>query len=122
MAVLNIFTLAFFSTASARGQWKSAFPLAVILEPPVKSAFSLAVFFIKPPVEVFPPFFKISNNTELYIYLFTHTQTYIYIYIYIDIESNMKLNSIIHLYTSKYSVYNHICFMHSIHHKFSPKL
>jgi hypothetical protein len=44
VAVLNIFTLAFFSTASARGQWKSAFPLAVILEPPVKSAFSLAVF------------------------------------------------------------------------------
>jgi hypothetical protein len=44
VAVLNLFTLAFFSTASARGQWKSAFPLAVILEPPVKSAFSLAVF------------------------------------------------------------------------------
>jgi hypothetical protein len=44
VAVLNIFTLAFFSTASAMGQWKSAFPLAVILEPPVKSAFSLAVF------------------------------------------------------------------------------
>jgi hypothetical protein len=44
VAVLNIFTLTFFSTASARGQWKSAFPLAVILEPPVKSAFSLAVF------------------------------------------------------------------------------
>jgi hypothetical protein len=42
VAVLNLFTLAFFSTASARGLWKSAFPLAVILEPPVKSAFSLA--------------------------------------------------------------------------------
>jgi hypothetical protein len=44
VAVLNLFTLAFFSTASARGQWKSAFPPAIILEPPVKSAFSLAVF------------------------------------------------------------------------------
>jgi hypothetical protein len=44
VAVLNLFTLAFFSTASARGQWKSAFPLAVILKPPVKSAFSLTVF------------------------------------------------------------------------------
>jgi hypothetical protein len=51
VAVLNLFTLAFFSTASARGQWKSAFPLAVILEPPVKSAFSLAVFLMKPPVK-----------------------------------------------------------------------
>jgi hypothetical protein len=39
VAVLNLFTLAFFSTASARGQWKSAFPLAVILEPPVEMHF-----------------------------------------------------------------------------------
>jgi hypothetical protein len=44
VAVENVFILAFLSSASARGQWKSAFPLAVILEPPVKRAFSLAVF------------------------------------------------------------------------------
>jgi hypothetical protein len=50
VAVLNLFTLAFFSSASARGQWKSAFPLAVILEPPVEILFSLAVFLTKPPV------------------------------------------------------------------------
>jgi hypothetical protein len=42
VAVLELFALAFFSTASARGQW--LFPLAVILEPPVKIAFPLAVF------------------------------------------------------------------------------
>jgi hypothetical protein len=30
--------------ASAKGQWKSSFPLAVILEPPVEMLFSLAVF------------------------------------------------------------------------------
>jgi hypothetical protein len=35
VAVLELFALAFFSAASARGQWKS-FPLAIILEPPVK--------------------------------------------------------------------------------------
>jgi hypothetical protein len=52
VAVENVFTLAFFSSASARGQWKSAFPLAVILEPPVESAFSLAVSLRKPPVEM----------------------------------------------------------------------
>jgi hypothetical protein len=46
VAVLELFALAFFSAASARGQWKSPFPLAVILEPPVKIAFPLAVFFI----------------------------------------------------------------------------
>jgi hypothetical protein len=44
VAVLELFALAFFSAASARGQWKSPFPLAVILEPPVKIAFPLAVF------------------------------------------------------------------------------
>jgi hypothetical protein len=41
-AVLETFALAFFSAASARGQWKS--PLAVIQEPPVEIAFPLAVF------------------------------------------------------------------------------
>jgi hypothetical protein len=44
VAVLELFALAFFNAASARGQWKSPFPLAVILEPPVKIAFPLAVF------------------------------------------------------------------------------
>jgi hypothetical protein len=43
VAVLETFSLALFSAASARGQWKSSFPLAVILEPPVKIAFPLAV-------------------------------------------------------------------------------
>jgi hypothetical protein len=50
VAVLETFALAFFSAASARGQWKSPFPLAVILEPPVKIAFPLAVLLRKPPV------------------------------------------------------------------------
>jgi hypothetical protein len=44
VAVLELFALAFFSVASARGQWKSPFPLAVILEPPVKIVFPLVVF------------------------------------------------------------------------------
>jgi hypothetical protein len=43
VAVLETFALAFFSAASARGQWKSPFPLAVIQEPPVEIAFPLAV-------------------------------------------------------------------------------
>jgi hypothetical protein len=42
VAVENVFIVAFLSSASARGQWKSAFPLAVILEPPVKRAFAFA--------------------------------------------------------------------------------
>jgi hypothetical protein len=50
VAVLELFALAFFSAASARGQWKSPFPLAVILEPPVKIA--MAVFLSKPPVKI----------------------------------------------------------------------
>jgi hypothetical protein len=44
VVVLETFALAFLSAASARGQWKSPFPLAVILEPPVEIAFTLAVF------------------------------------------------------------------------------
>jgi hypothetical protein len=52
VAILELFALAFFSTASATGQWKSPFPLAVILEPPVKIAFPLAVLLRKPPVEI----------------------------------------------------------------------
>jgi hypothetical protein len=46
LPVLEMFALAFFNAAGARGQWKSPFSLAVILEPPVKIAFPLAVFFI----------------------------------------------------------------------------
>jgi hypothetical protein len=126
VAVLDLFALAFFSATSARGQWKSPFPLAVILEPPVKIAFPLAVFLSKPPVEIafslavllrkplvemlfslaiflFSHQWKFSRLflnfcTEIYIYL--HTQTYILIKCSIDIKSNMELNSIIHLYTS----------------------
>jgi hypothetical protein len=52
VAVLELFALAFFSATSARGQWESPFPLAVILEPPVKIAFPLAVLLRKPPVEI----------------------------------------------------------------------
>jgi hypothetical protein len=44
VAVLETFALPFFSAASARRQWKSPFPLAVILEPQVEIAFPLAVF------------------------------------------------------------------------------
>jgi hypothetical protein len=55
VAVLEQFALAFFSAASARGQWKSPFPLAVILEPPVKITFPLAVLLKKPPVEIVFP-------------------------------------------------------------------
>jgi hypothetical protein len=44
VAVLETFSVALFSAASARGQWKSPFPLAVIQEPQVEIAFSLAFF------------------------------------------------------------------------------
>lgn len=37
------------------------------------------------------------------------------IYIYIDIENNIELKSIIHLYTLKHCVYNHICITHFMH-------
>jgi hypothetical protein len=48
VAVLETFSLALFSAASARGQWKSPFPLAVIQEP-------LAVLLRKPLVEMLFP-------------------------------------------------------------------
>jgi hypothetical protein len=54
VAVLETFSLALFSAASARGQWKSPFPLAVIQEPPVEIAFPLAVI-QEPPVEMLFP-------------------------------------------------------------------
>jgi hypothetical protein len=51
VTVLKLFSLALFSAASAKGQWKSLFPLAVIQEPPVEIAFPLAVLFIKPQLK-----------------------------------------------------------------------
>jgi hypothetical protein len=96
VAVLELFALAFFSATSARDQWKSPFPLAVILEPPVKISFPLAVLLRKLPVEnvfslavfylaasgSFPAFF-LNFRSEIYIYL--HTQTYI------DIDKHVVL-------------------------------
>jgi hypothetical protein len=59
VTVLKLFSLAFFSAASARGQWKSPFPLAVIQEPPVEIAItasensiSTGGFLKQPPVEI----------------------------------------------------------------------
>jgi hypothetical protein len=68
VAVLETFSLALFSAASARGQWKSPFPLTAIQEPPggflkqppVEMLFPLAVLLRKPPVERFSAFFKFS--------------------------------------------------------------
>jgi hypothetical protein len=66
VTVLKLFSLALFSAASARSQWKSPFPLAVIQEPSVKIAFSLAVFLSNRQWKFsrqwkgFPPFFKFS--------------------------------------------------------------
>jgi hypothetical protein len=80
----------------------------------------------------FPAFFQIFKTklkfiylrTRIYIYIYIsiyiyHISIYIYIDIHIHIESNMDLNSIIHLYTSRSCVYNHHTFYTS---KFSPKL
>jgi hypothetical protein len=120
VVVLELFALAFFSAASARGQWKSPFPLAVILEPRVKIAFPLAVFLSKPLVEIafplavllrkplveivfsvavflfsrqwkFSRLFLIFQSLLKFIYIFTHTNIYIYIYIYIDIDKHVVL-------------------------------
>jgi hypothetical protein len=55
VAVLETFSLAFFSAASARGQWKSPFPLAVIQEPPVDASgnsISTGGFLKQPPVKI----------------------------------------------------------------------
>jgi hypothetical protein len=68
-----------FSATSARGQWKSIFPLAVSLR--------------NPPVVVFPPF---SFFQTLVNYIYIYIYIYIYTHTHIDIESNLKLNSIIH--------------------------
>jgi hypothetical protein len=102
VAVLEVFSLAFFSAASARGQWNistcgyfgTASENAIFTGGFLKETasennistggFPLAVFFIRPPVVVFPPFFKFSNNLN-FTYIYTHKQIYIYIYIYIYI-------------------------------------
>jgi hypothetical protein len=93
VAVLETFSLALFSAASARGQWKLSFPLAVILEPPVEMLFSLAVFLsnrqwkcyfhwrfvlFSRQWKVFPLFLNFQSVLK-FIYIYTH-KTYIYIY------------------------------------------
>jgi hypothetical protein len=119
VAVLELFALAF-SVLLVLGTSGNRHFSLVVLEPPVEMQFSLAIFlktasqniistdgFIKQTTSgntlfssgflylaasgSFPAFFKISNKTEFYIYLHTHS-----------------------------SVYNHICFIDSIHQKFSP--
>jgi hypothetical protein len=50
VAVLELFALAFFSAASARGQWKSAFSLAVKTTASVNISFPLADQLSKLPV------------------------------------------------------------------------
>jgi hypothetical protein len=113
VTVLELFALAFFSAASARGQWKSPFPLAVILEPPVKIAFPLAVslskplveiafplavLLRKPPVEIvfslvvflfsrqwkFSRLFLNFQSVLKFIFIYTHKHIYIYILILIN--------------------------------------
>jgi hypothetical protein len=109
-AVLELFTPSFFSAASAKGQistggWlkqppvKITFLLVVwLMKPSVEIHFSLMVFFIRRPMVVFPLFSNFQTKLN-FTYVYTHTQTNIYIYIHI--KSNMELNSIIYLYTSK---------------------
>jgi hypothetical protein len=101
VVVLKTFSLALFSAASARCQWKSSFPLTVILEPPVEMLFSLvvsgnAIFtggFIKKTDGLFylaasGKFSRLFLNFQSvlkFIYIYTH-KTYIYIYILILIN------------------------------------
>jgi hypothetical protein len=91
VAVLETFALAFFSAASARGQWKSPFPLAVILESPVEIAFPLAVLLRNPPVEMLFPLavFLFSRQWKfscLFLNFRTEIYTHKHIYIYILIN------------------------------------
>jgi hypothetical protein len=101
------------------------FSLVVVLSKlPVQMLFSRAVYLIKSPVKMlfgpavcltfhanisFPAFFKFSKKTEFYIYL--HTPTHI--------ESDMKLNSIIHsihqslMFATIYT--SHILYIKSFH-------
>jgi hypothetical protein len=51
-------------------------------------------FFKKPASGSFSTFFIFSDTSELYIYIYIYI--YIYTHTHIDIESNLKLNSIIH--------------------------
>jgi hypothetical protein len=68
VAVLELSALVFFSAASARGQWKSTFSLAVVLEPPVEMLFSLVVFLKKPPLAV-GLHILLTHTTGLFSYL-----------------------------------------------------
>jgi hypothetical protein len=98
VAVLELFALAFFSAASVRSQWKSPFPLTVILEQPVEIAFALAVLLRKPLVEIvfslavflfshqwkFSHLFLNFQSVLKFIYVYTHKHIYIYILILIN--------------------------------------
>jgi hypothetical protein len=93
VAVLETFALAFFSAASARGPWKSPFPLAVFLRKPPVEHFPLAVLLRKPPVgglfylAASGKFSRLFLNFRTEFYIFTHTN----IYIYIDIDKHVVL-------------------------------
>jgi hypothetical protein len=69
VAVLDLFALAFFSAASARGQWKSPFPLAVFL-------FSHQWKFSR--------LFLNFQSVLKFIYIYSHKHIYIYILILIN--------------------------------------
>jgi hypothetical protein len=99
VAVLETFLLTLFSAASARGQWKSPFPLAVIQETPVEIAFPLAVFLsncqwkcyfhwrfvlFSRQWKVFLPFLNFQSVLK-FIYIYTHK------HIYIDIDKHVVL-------------------------------
>jgi hypothetical protein len=78
VAVLELFALTFFSAASARGQWKLPFPLAVFLsKPPVEIVFSLAVFLFSRQWK-FSRLFKNFQSVPKFIYIYTHKHIYIY--------------------------------------------
>jgi hypothetical protein len=88
VAILETFVLAFFSVASARGQWKSPFPLTVILEPPVEIAFPLAVenrqwkcyfhwrFVLFSRQWKFSRLFLNFQSVLKFIYIYTHKHIY----------------------------------------------
>jgi hypothetical protein len=89
VAVLETFSLALFSAASARGQWKSSFPLTVILEPPVEihwrllkktdseNSISTGGLFYLAASGKFSRLFLNFQSVLKFIYIYTH-KTYIY--------------------------------------------
>jgi hypothetical protein len=81
VTVLKLFSLTFFSAASARGQWKSPFSLAVIQKPHSTGG----LFYLAASGKVS----RLFLNFRTEIYIFTHTN--IYIYIYIDIDKHVVL-------------------------------